>query len=107
MFGMGAKLPSRLYRRYRGRIASRMMSSTANLMNSARLSRRRWLSARTSASRRPMAATSNPRALRAPALSSAPQVREPPLDVRNFQRAQLVLDIEVLRDVGLDLLADR
>src|SRR5712671_3961555 len=52
---------SRAARRYCGRIASRTMSSPANLMNSARLSRRRWLSARTSARRRSMSAISRVR----------------------------------------------
>src|SRR6266508_861635 len=95
MFGMGEKITawavgcgmwvhsphptSHDFCSYRGLIASRTMSSTANLTNSARLSRRRWLSARTSASRRSMSAIS---------------------------RAQLVLEIEVLRDESLDLRTD-
>ena len=33
-------------------------------------------------------------------------VREPALDVRHLERAQLILQIEMLRDQGFDLLAD-
>ena len=42
----------------------------------------------------------------APALRLRAHVRESPLDVGNLQPAQLVLQIEVLRDERLDLFAD-
>src|SRR6266516_5636194 len=44
--------------------------------------------------------------LLAPPLALGTHVREASLDVSNLPRAQLVLEIEVLRDEGLDLLAD-
>src|SRR5256885_9895118 len=47
------------------------------------------------------------RALVAPALSLGAHIRQPPLDVGHLERAQLILEIEMLRDQRLDLLADR
>src|SRR5256885_351771 len=47
------------------------------------------------------------RALVAPALSLGAHIRQPPLDVGHLERAQLIFQVEMLRDQRLDLLADR
>ena len=47
------------------------------------------------------------RTLVAPPLALGAHLSEPPLDVSDFERAQPVFEIEMLRDQGLDLRADR